>query len=357
MEQFSDAARVLELMLQPAFSVKDGVVSYANDAAVCRTVTVGTPICEMLVTGSEEYASLDSGCLYLTVSISGQNCGASVTRMGEYDVFVLEQETELDQLQVLALAAKELRQPLSNIMIAADRLLPGLQGSDPDNLYAAQLDRSLHQMLRLIGNMSDAARYAGEPQLQQELRNICSVFDEVFEKAGALVDRSNIALRFTGLHEEILCLVSSEKIERAVYNLLSNAIKFTPAGGQVSAALTRHGNKLHLSIKNSGGSIPSNILGSVFTRYLRQPGVEDGRHGLGLGMVMVRCAATAHGGTVLIQQQENGGTQVTVTFAIRKSTGGELRSPRLKVDYAGELDHGLIELADVLPASVYGNSQ
>ena len=60
-----------------------------------------------------------------------------------------------------------------------------------------------------------------------------------------------------------------------------------------------------------------------------------------------------HGGTVLIDHPEGAGTRITMTLAIRQAPPGNLRSPRLRIDYAGERDHGLVELADVLPASLY----
>jgi len=61
-----------------------------------------------------------------------------------------------------------------------------------------------------------------------------------------------------------------------------------------------------------------------------------------------------HGGTVLIDHPRGKGTRVTLTLALRQNTEGSLRSPALRVDYAGERDHGLIELADCLPAELYG---
>ena len=42
-----------------------------------------------------------------------------------------------------------------------------------------------------------------------------------------------------------------------------------------------------------------------------------------------------------------------MTLAIRPGEGDRLRSPALRVDYSGERDHGLLELSDVLPASLY----
>ena len=68
-------------------------------------------------------------------------------------------------------------------------------------------------------------------------------------------------------------------------------------------------------------------------------------------MVLVRCIASIHGGTVLMEQGER--NRVTMTIAIRQSPDGTVRSNRLLVDYAGERDHRLIELADVLPSELY----
>ncbi len=81
--------------------------------------------------------------------------------------------------------------------------------------------------------------------------------------------------------------------------------------------------------------------------------MEDGRYGIGLGLVLIRAAAALHGGTVLVDHPAGTGTRITMTLAIRPVTGKELRSPMLKVDYAGERDHGLLELADILPVTLY----
>ncbi len=73
-------------------------------------------------------------------------------------------------------------------------------------------------------------------------------------------------------------------------------------------------------------------------------------------MVVIRNAAACHGGTVLVDQPKAGGTRVTLTLALRKAKKGTLRSPQFRLDYAGEWNHLLVELADVLPAEVYRKS-
>ena len=353
MEQFHNALEMLDLMTQPAFCVRDGSVIKTNPAAAAFLIETGTKIASMLHTGAEEYAHFSAGCLYLTLSLGGQSIGASVSRMQDFDVFCIEQEHADSHLQAMALAARELRVPLANVMTVADRLLPEAAGSDPlVREQISHLNRSLFQMLRIISNMSDAGLYAADTGTRQEIRNICSVLEEVFQRASVLTEQTSICVNYTGCQETIYTLLDAQKLERMVFNILSNAIKFTPAGGHIDAALTRRGNKLYLSIQDSGSGISENLKGTLFSRYLRQPGLEDSRHGLGLGMVLIRSTAALHGGTVLIDQPEGCGTRVTVSFAIRQNDT-TLRSPGFRIDYAGERDHGLIELSDVLPVGLY----
>ena len=110
---------------------------------------------------------------------------------------------------------------------------------------------------------------------------------------------------------------------------------------------------LRLSVTDSGSGIAQNVRSSVFSRYLRQPVLEDSRYGIGLGMVLIRTAAAHPGGTVHIDQPDGAGTRITMTMSIRQSKQATLRSNVLRVDYAGERDHGLIELSECLPTELY----
>lgn len=352
MDQFHNAMEMLDLIMPPAFCVHEGRIVKVNSAAAALLIETGADIQSLLHTGAEEYAAFPGGCLYLTLSVAGQNVGASVTRMEVFDVFCLEQETD-SQLQALALAARELREPLANLMIIADRAFPETcSDDDKAQEQVSHMNRSLFQMLRILNNMSDAQAYAAGTDSRQEVRNICAVLDEIFCNAATLTGHTAVSLQYTGLAESIYTPVDVQKLERMVFNILSNAIKFTPSEGTIDAKLTRREKKLYLSVCDSGSGVAEQVKSSLFTRYLREAGLEDRRYGLGLGMVLIRSIAAQHGGTVLVEHPENSGTRVTVSFAIRPGDA-TLRSPRLRVDYTGERDHGLVELSDVLPARLY----
>ena len=353
MEEKKESLGMLDLMVRPGFCVRNNEIIKVNQAAERLFITLGSDVRPLLLTGAEEYAAFTEGCLYLTLNIASQSCGASVTRVDDADVFLLEQDSDNGELRSMALAARELREPLTNVMITADRLFPlSAQRDDPKlKQQVARLNRGLFQMLRIIGNMSDAERCAAVSR--QETLDLTSLFAEVFEKAETLVSHTGITLTYRGLSQPVYGLGDGEQLERAVLNILSNAVKFTPSGGTVSAELTRKGQMLYLSVRDSGSGIAENVRSSVFSRYLRQPALEDSRYGIGLGMVLIRTAAAHHGGTVLIDQPEGKGTRITMTLSIRQSKQTVLRSNVLRVDYAGERDHGLIELSDCLPVELY----
>lgn len=355
MEEFKNTLGMLDLILRPAFAVKDGKVFQANAAAKSCLITEGAEITPLLITGKEEYPTFREGCLYLSLGLGERTVGASVTKLDGYDIFVVDQDDQKSELQAMALAAQELRSPLANVMVIADRLYP-INGKDSDPALqeqVARINRGLYQMLRIIGNMSDAYRYCQESMAQMETRNISSLVKEIFQNCEPLINQAEIALNFSVPEENIFCLVDSEKLERAINNMLSNAVKFAAKGAHINASLVRKGGMLYLTVQDSGTGIAQNIQGNVYSRYLRQPGIEDGRYGIGLGMVLIRSAASTHGGTVLIENPKDGGTRITMTLQIRQKTDSTVCVPLYKIDYAGEKNHTLIELSDSLPLSAY----
>lgn len=359
MERKEPNSGMLDLMIQPAFTVKDGVIDRVNEAARQYFLEAGTQIADLLLTGKSEYRELEEGCLYLTLSVSGLPCGASVRRIDGLDIFTIEQEADQSELQAMALAAQELRAPLSSVMAVADRLFPV---TDTDNdpvvqTQVSQINRGLFQMLRVIGNMSDAYRYSQQTETKMVVMNVTSFMEEIFQQSAELLRHGGTELCFTNLEQTVFSLADREKLERAVHNIISNAVKFAQKGSRIDARLSRRNNMLYLTVQDSGNGIAQEVRSNVHSRFRRQPGLEDNRFGIGLGMVMIRSAASAHGGTVLIDHPEGCGTRLTMSMAIQQDTDSMLRASTLQVDYAGERDHTLIELSDILPSFLYASKK
>ena len=92
-------------------------------------------------------------------------------------------------------------------------------------------------------------------------------------------------------------------IERAVANLLDNAAKWSPPGGEVEVGV--HGDEV--TVRDHGAGIADEDLPYVFDRFYRAQSARS-LPGSGLGLAIVRQVAQAHGGTVVAERANGGGT-------------------------------------------------
>lgn len=332
----------LNLLLPPAFTASGGRITAVNRAAAALNLEAGQDLSSMI--SKELTEQVGPGCLYSNIAIGDSEYGAAVTWMDGQLLFVLDDPSD-EALQAMALASKELRGPLSALMSSVE----ALHRSDMQDTAAA-MERNLNRLMRIVCNMSDAGSIPSPNR--QEVRELNAFIKEIVEKCAQTAHSTGIALTFEGLANPVYSLCSSELLERAVLNILSNALKFTPVGGSVKTELLRSGQFVQIRITDSGSGIAEELRSSLFRRYLRRPAIEEGRMGLGLGLVIVRSAAVAHRGTVLIDHPEGAGTRVTLTLKISQDSG-KLRSDVFRIHYAGEMDSTLLELSDILPPECY----
>lgn len=347
MEVQKDILGMLDLITAPGFCVKENQIVKVNPPAAKLFLSEGMDVRTLLDADKDVYARFSGGCLCLNMTHMDHSWYTTVSRFQDVDVFLMEPDLPSGELQALALAARELRAPLNSAMIMVGNIL---EQAAPEALdSASRLNRSLHQLLRIVGNMSDAGYIGTQPN--HSLHEINAVMDEIMEKAGKLCESAGLEMRYTGLGSSVFTLCDPEQLERAILNILSNSIKFSPKGTTIDVNFTQCGNLLRLSIQDQGCGIQDAMLRSIFSQYMRQSAIEDSRHGIGLGMVLVRSAILQHGGTILIDQPSDVGTRVTLTLELRQKAP-TLNSKILR-PIAGGYDPGLIELSDVLPANLY----
>ena len=342
MSDFKQSQQMIDLIRQGAFCVSDGIVTLANAEAQNRQITVGTTLSSLLTDHEEAYRGFQSGILYLTLSVAGTPYHATVTEIEEGHLFVLDSYHSTEALQALSLASQHLRQQMATVMAAA-------QENDSDS----KLMKGLYRMQRMLCNMSDISAIRNKPA-PAYMMELGSAVYEITEKASTLLAEAGIRVEYTGSNEPIHTAADYELLERALYNLLSNAAKHCEKGSVLKIQLSRKNRVATITVEDDCCGIDSSLYSTLFTSYLREPSLIDRQQGIGLGMALVQAVAAHHGGTVLVMRTKTGGTKVALSIAITELDETIVRSPRkFLIDYAGELDHGLLELSDVLPAKLY----
>jgi len=104
-------------------------------------------------------------------------------------------------------------------------------------------------------------------------------------------------------------------LAEVIFNLLENAAKYSPENTPITITASGVMNKIILSIKDEGPGIPEEMRMRVFDKFVR---LDEGKgRGLGLGLAIAHGIIEAQGGSITIEDGDNGrGTQVTVILPI-----------------------------------------
>ncbi len=213
------------------------------------------------------------------------------------------EESNRAQRQLVADASHELRTPLTSLrtnieVLASDRALPP---GERERLLTDVVDQ-LGEMTTLIAELIELARGEQEVAAPEEVR-----LDLVAADALERMRRNRPGISFKTDFEPTQVHGVPATIERAVANLLDNAAKWTPPGGEVEVVV-RNG---EVVVRDHGPGIDEEHLPYVFDRFYRAPSAR-GMPGSGLGLAIVRQVAEAHGGNVVAERADGGGTRVTL---------------------------------------------
>ncbi|MGH3080006.1 MAG: HAMP domain-containing sensor histidine kinase [Gaiellaceae bacterium] len=244
----------------------------------------------------------ETGDLSERIDASGQD---ELSRLaGSFNAMLsaLEESTQA-QRQLVADASHELRTPLTSLRTNFEVLM-----SDRE-LEPEERRRLLDDVVEQIGEMTtliaELIELARGDQLPSELEDVR--LDLVAQDAVERTRRDRPGITFnTELHESVIRGVPAS-LERAIGNVLDNAAKWSTPGGEVDVRVE----DATVTVRDRGPGIDETDLPYVFDRFYRSPSAR-GLPGSGLGLAIVRQVAEAHGGAVVAERAEGGGTRVTL---------------------------------------------
>ena len=216
----------------------------------------------------------------------------------------LEESTRA-QRQLVADASHELRTPLTSVrtnieVLAGDRTLP----PEERTRLLSDVVEQLGEMTTLISELIELARAKEQTLESEDVR-----FDLLVADAVERARRNRPEVVYTVDLEPATVQGVPATIERAVGNLLDNAAKWSPEGAQIEVGL-RDG---ILTVRDHGPGIAEEDLPYVFDRFYRARAAR-GMPGSGLGLAIVRQVAESHGGDVVAERADGGGTRMVLTL-------------------------------------------
>ena len=213
------------------------------------------------------------------------------------------------QLEFTADASHELRTPLSVIRAEVDVAL-----SDPARSAAGYRDSLVRvqseseRLRRLVDDLLWLARFDSRPPPPGEepvdLGTLAQTCADRFRAVGPAIV-ADIA------PEPVLISAPPEWIDRLAGVLMDNACRYAGPDGQVRISVRTHGNRLSLTVEDSGPGIPEADRSRLFDRFQR---LEENGPGAGLGLAIGDSIVTSTGGRWRIGTSSLGGALLEVSW-------------------------------------------
>jgi signal transduction histidine kinase len=223
------------------------------------------------------------------------------------------------QLEFTADASHELRTPLSVIEAHTSLALTQDRSAEWYRNAFGQVDRESRRMHRLIDDLLWLARFdatkAPPPSEPVDLGVLAGLGTERF---AAIAEARGLRLSVDAGDAGAIVAVPAEWLDRLLGVLIDNACKYSPDGGAVDVTVSIEGQRVRLTIDDSGPGIPETERGRIFDRFHR---ATSGSEGAGLGLAIADAVVRATGGRWLVASSPSGGARVGVSWP-RWSAGG-----------------------------------
>ena len=236
--------------------------------------------------------------------------------------------------EFLSSMSHELRTPLNAVLGFAQ-----LMASDTPPPSASQ-QRSLDQilnggwyLLRLINEILDLSMIeSGRVAMSREAMALTEVLRDCRAMITPQAQKRDITLTFPTLAQPFYVHADLTRVKQVVINLLSNAIKYNRTGGSVLVECQQHGDRVRLSVRDTGNGLSAEQLQQLFQPFNRLGQEAGTEEGTGIGLVVTKQLVELMGGTLGVESEVGVGTMFWIELAASSA-------PELQLgEHAADLD-------------------
>lgn len=205
--------------------------------------------------------------------------------------------------QFFAVLSHELKHPLNLIQLNTDLISRSQAAKSAPGLSKATqaIQNAVRSQSRIIDDLMDVSRIRtgklklnfATLQYQDVLKGIEAVFSPLAQVEGVTFETFKP-------EQPIFVHADATRLEQIIWNLLNNAWKFTKGGERICMQLERDGDQARLDVIDTGDGISADFLPKVFDMFgqAEMQHAQRSKHGLGIGLALVKQLVEAHGGRI-----------------------------------------------------------
>ncbi len=199
------------------------------------------------------------------------------------------EELERIRSEFVANVSHELKTPMTTIAGFVDGILDGTIPKDRQEHYLAVVSEEVHRLSRLVTKLLLATRMqSGTKDLNLETVDICSLVSSVLVGAEQAIEARDLMVEVDYEADRVFVLGDRDGLTQVVSNLIDNAVKYNRDGGHLAVTVETFGEKVFVTVFNTGEGIKADDLPYIFDRFYktdRSRGLDKKSTGLGLYLV------------------------------------------------------------------------
>jgi len=223
--------------------------------------------------------------------------------------------------EFLAVLGHELRNPLSAIVLGCQLLKRSLASAAGIDASASRvrdrIERQAQHLHRLVDDLLDLGRInSGKIELKRRTTTVQDIIEQAVETSLPSIERAGHKLIIDVPPSPVTVWADPVRMVQVVENLLSNAARYTDSAGSIHVKSSVRDGEVTIAVSDNGCGISLDLLPNVFDIFV-QAGVGAGKHGLGLGLTIVKRLVALHQGTVHAASDGPGkGATFTITLPV-----------------------------------------
>ena len=299
--------------------VKVGIIAFATFLVILCVVIVSSdfylrtilvPVTEI----TEKARKISAGSYGVQIQTHyNDELGALAETINELSSQISRNEKM--QTEFISSLSHELRTPLTAINGWTETILASDTLDSETSRGMRIISREAKRLTEMVVDLLDFTRIQdGRMTLNVETADIRSEFEDTVYMYGSRLREDGVTLEYLDNDDDIPEISCDPKRMRQVFlNILDNAAKHGGEGKQIDASIHREKEYVVVRIRDYGPGIPEDEIPLVKKKFYK--GSSKAR-GSGIGLAVCDEIVEMHGGALILENAQGGGTLVTIRLPL-----------------------------------------
>lgn len=217
------------------------------------------------------------------------------------------QEANIFKTKLLGIAAHDLKNPLGNIIGAAQVVLKEIDNRETALEWLSVIEESAKRMNQMILELLESsAATLGAMELKISNSDINEIISIAIKQHDANLGKKAQVVEYNA---EGNCIIKGDenKLFQVFDNLISNASKYSYLDSKIYVTVTHHNQSIRITVRDEGQGMTPEDLTKIFGQFQRLSATPTaGENSTGLGLNIVKHIVELHGGKIWAESKGQG---------------------------------------------------